>query len=394
MLKKLFLITIVCSSFIFAQDFWESSAIPKMSRQLYTWEAQNDTAIVGEGSALLNGLNLKTKTKNKCLGSSSRQDWMVWWDSTELVTNSTFDNNIYGWVEYLNGTDTFEWLATGGGFNGVLHCVSSNNAGGIVDSSWYDYEDWTIPLGEYRLKYDINITVNTAQVLIVALPAKYQRYIITTGTFSIDTTLTITNDKVYGFNIIQMGEGNVEFYLDNFSCIKLPDSSQTLIKNLQTIEQREYKWYHSLFYTTKGQQGVCVKDTLYSYDLPDSFTTPTNRPTNFVATGDTSHIDLTWNNASYIETGYAIERDTVVGGSGFVAIDTTAINATSYIDNGVIEGGTYRYQMRTIASVNSAYTDIEYATVLEEIVGMPEGTYTSDGNELYTSDGNRLYAKP
>lgn len=143
----------------------------------------------------------------------------------------------------------------------------------------------------------------------------------------------------------------------------ITDSTAGYIKAFDPYaENVTYYWSQSVTYISK------TGTTFWNAATNKTYLTPTRPPSNFVATGDTGHVDLSWGNASAIETGYAIERDTTVGGGGFVAIDTTAANATSYIDTDVIAGGTYRYRMRTIAAVNSSYTDTEYATVICDLI--------------------------
>jgi hypothetical protein len=80
-------------------------------------------------------------------------------------------------------------------------------------------------------------------------------------------------------------------------------------------------------------------------------------PTSVTATtASSTQINLTWVDASTNETGFQIERSTT-SGTGFVLIFTTAANAVSYSDAGVVANTTYYYRIRsTNGSGSSAYS--------------------------------------
>ena len=75
---------------------------------------------------------------------------------TSSIPNGTFDSNIDGWEEYNSpGSDTLEWVASGGGFTGALH-YGSNLAGGVQYG--YDLQDRIITAGKYKFTINLNIT--------------------------------------------------------------------------------------------------------------------------------------------------------------------------------------------------------------------------------------------
>ncbi len=86
-------------------------------------------------------------------------------------------------------------------------------------------------------------------------------------------------------------------------------------------------------------------------------------PTSFTAsTLSATGVALTWTDASSNETGFQIERS-LTSGSGYTLIATTAANATSYINTGLLSGRQYFYRIRaTNAGGSSAYTAVATAS--------------------------------
>ncbi len=80
-------------------------------------------------------------------------------------------------------------------------------------------------------------------------------------------------------------------------------------------------------------------------------------PTSVTATtASSTQINLTWVDASTNETGFQIERSTT-SSTGFALIFTTAANAVSYSDAGVVANTMYYYRIRsTNGSGSSAYS--------------------------------------
>ena len=88
-------------------------------------------------------------------------------------------------------------------------------------------------------------------------------------------------------------------------------------------------------------------------------------PTNLVATATSvSQIALTWHDNSDNEDGFALERCTGVGCTGFTQLAIIAANATSYKDPGRMAGTSYSYRMRASnAGAYSSYSNTATATI-------------------------------
>jgi hypothetical protein len=85
-------------------------------------------------------------------------------------------------------------------------------------------------------------------------------------------------------------------------------------------------------------------------------------------------IGLVWSDNSESESGYRIERSQSPG-SGFVEINITEADITSFEDNGLTEGGEYYYRIRTTREgVNSDYSNVAGATA--GLAEPPEGINT------------------
>ena len=78
-------------------------------------------------------------------------------------------------------------------------------------------------------------------------------------------------------------------------------------------------------------------------------------PTGPAATAvNSTAINVSWTDASGAETGYGVER---YNGAAFVEINTTAANATNFVDTGLTAETNYIYRIRALSSgVNSTYT--------------------------------------
>ncbi len=87
-------------------------------------------------------------------------------------------------------------------------------------------------------------------------------------------------------------------------------------------------------------------------------------PTNLAAAAASStSIKLTWvdNNGSPDETGFSVERS-LSATSGFAAVATTAADATSYVDTGLVTGQLYYYRVRAVRGNQSTnYTNVASA---------------------------------
>jgi hypothetical protein len=101
--------------------------------------------------------------------------------------------------------------------------------------------------------------------------------------------------------------------------------------------------------------------------------TPPDPPTNLNATAVSStKVDLTWTDASSNETAFHIERATGTGTFGEIA--TVGTNVTSFSDQTVSPGTTYRYQVRAHNLQGfSNYSNIGDATTPVPPPGTPSG---------------------
>jgi fibronectin type 3 domain-containing protein len=66
-------------------------------------------------------------------------------------------------------------------------------------------------------------------------------------------------------------------------------------------------------------------------------------------------VTLTWNASTSTVTGYNVYRSTVSGGP-YTKINSSLVNATTYVDTGVTAGQTYYYVVTSVdaSSVESA----------------------------------------
>jgi hypothetical protein len=99
--------------------------------------------------------------------------------------------------------------------------------------------------------------------------------------------------------------------------------------------------------------------------------TPPNPPTNLNATAiDSTHVGLTWTDASNNETAFHIERATGAGAFGQIA--TVGANVSSFNDQTAEASTTYRYQVRARNTQGySDYSNIDDATTPAPPPGSP-----------------------
>ncbi|MEI8215812.1 MAG: S-layer homology domain-containing protein [Eubacteriales bacterium] len=97
-------------------------------------------------------------------------------------------------------------------------------------------------------------------------------------------------------------------------------------------------------YTYKVKAVNAYGDSAYSNE--STVTVPLHFPFNFKATLDGDNVKLTWEDYSYTETNFVIER--VESGGPFQPLITLAANTTSYIDTDITKGIGYTYRMYAI----------------------------------------------
>jgi len=88
-------------------------------------------------------------------------------------------------------------------------------------------------------------------------------------------------------------------------------------------------------------------------------------PTGLITTAiNTTRIDLTWDDNSYNETGFKIERKTGIGGS-YAEIDTVGANVTAYSDTTAVAENEYYYKVVAYNGAgDSSYTNESYASTV------------------------------
>jgi hypothetical protein len=112
-----------------------------------------------------------------------------------------------------------------------------------------------------------------------------------------------------------------------------------------------------------GRVRADVAATSCSGGPPPRPADPTNLTATAGASGRSRFVDLTWNDNSNNETGFAIERCTGATCSNFSTIATVASNVTTYRNSNLQKNRTYRYRVRATGSAgDSGYSNIASAT--------------------------------
>ncbi len=111
-------------------------------------------------------------------------------------------------------------------------------------------------------------------------------------------------------------------------------------------------------YTYRVKARNSLGDSGYSNEA--ATTTLLDTPTGAVAVAASSAlVNISWTDASALETGYRVERKTGAGGS-FVAIASLPANSNGYADNSVSAGTSYSYRIQAVDNVTptvSAYSN-------------------------------------
>ncbi len=80
-------------------------------------------------------------------------------------------------------------------------------------------------------------------------------------------------------------------------------------------------------------------------------------PRNVAATFNTNHVDVTWIDAPFNETGFDVYRAESEAGT-YTKIGSAAKNATTYADNNLVDGATYFYKVKAVnATGESAFSN-------------------------------------
>ncbi|MCA4900649.1 MAG: fibronectin type III domain-containing protein, partial [Cytophagales bacterium] len=117
-------------------------------------------------------------------------------------------------------------------------------------------------------------------------------------------------------------------------------------------------------------------------------------PTALAATAASqTQVNLTWTDASANETGFQIERS-LIAGTGYAVVATTAANVTSFSSTGLTAGTQYFYRVRAINNSGtglSAYTAVTSVTTLE-LGNVPDQVEFNALKDLFTSTNGANWA--
>ena len=320
----------------------------KANKPFFSYTAGINAGVPSASGVFVSGYKVGTKADDTTGTNRSPNRHIIYWpDSTEMVTNGTFNSDISGWTTYLNPV-TREWVASGGGFTGAMHLVTNGNLQGTyqrVDLSRSGY---------YRFRFDLNITSMTSSAFVVKIvtsPNQLLCVFTTTGVTHIDTTFYFPSYNDAILYIQQGGAGGVEFYIDNISTTLTADSVQSYSHNIYPyFEDTRYYSMQSLNYVEKDGDSVYVVsaiDTCISFINATQFT-------------DLTSGILQFTDPSLSEVGFNYQVDTVTGDFTTPLIDdTTAVNVTSVdVTSLLTAGGNYKARVRTIGdNINSDWTN-------------------------------------
>ncbi len=113
-----------------------------------------------------------------------------------------------------------------------------------------------------------------------------------------------------------------------------------------------------------------------------------NAPINLIAAGGDGSVSLTWVDDSSDESGFIVQRSSIIAG-GFTTIHTTAANTTNYTDAGLEDGTKYFYQViATNAAGDSAPTSQQNATTWTAAESWRHSYFGQTANAGDAADGN------
>ena len=129
-----------------------------------------------------------------------------------------------------------------------------------------------------------------------------------------------------------------------------------------------------------------------SYAVTTAAPTPPAAPTGLTATATSSTaINLGWSDNSTVETGFAVERCSGAGCSGFSQVATVSAGVTTYSDAELTPGTSYSYRVRAFnAAGSSGYSNTAGATTQPAVETVPSAptaltaTATSSSTVLLT----------
>ena len=139
----------------------------------------------------------------------------------ELIVNGNFTSDTSHWT-WQGTPDTFEWVASGGGFTGALHVETNANSTGMKTTDDGSYFSLTSG-ATYRIQCDLNLISSVSGGVKVAVwngaSNDYDNNISVDGTYNIDVEFNCTNTSSSCFLWIYTisSPTTCEFYVDNIS---------------------------------------------------------------------------------------------------------------------------------------------------------------------------------
>ncbi|HEX2396052.1 MAG TPA: LamG-like jellyroll fold domain-containing protein, partial [Bacteroidales bacterium] len=228
----------------------------------------------------------------------------------------------------------------------VYHWLTLHPAGNILleigtnglQSSTVDVEDILNQIDLFEQNSNIQIKVVVAQI-----PNRVTYSSLTT-TFNNNLAIMVTNRVAAGdklFLIDLENDAGLNYLLEPSG-----DMRDDIHPNQNGYNKIAALWFDSLI---RVLSPVTAK-------VPVS-------PTGLSAVAQSGQsIILSWNDGSYIETGYSVER-TVTGSGSYSVIATLAENSTNYNDNSVSNGISYTYRVRAFNAIGySGYSNTDEAT--------------------------------
>ncbi|GAA3550305.1 hypothetical protein GCM10022197_01450 [Microlunatus spumicola] len=123
---------------------------------------------------------------------------------------------------------------------------------------------------------------------------------------------------------------------------------------------------------------------LDSFVAPDVY--PPAAPTGLVAAPQTGSVKLGWSTSPESDVvGYRVYRGTATG--TLTAVTTDPVTTTTYTDDGLLPGATYRYQVTALDAMGNESPVSAVVTTTVTMKAMPAGTYEDDDTEALTMKG-------
>ena len=364
-----------------------SQTILFLDNDYYTYVPLNVGATASTDQIIFSGAATKTRSNQTDGSSRAFQRWMRWWiDSTDVVTNGTFDSNVNGWDKYAGANyipqtnafyDSLYRIATYEDLTGVLRIVGKPTTNLIVHNQamilGVDTTEYNQLGGNIKIRFQATLIVDSLKTgygigiyicgrttfSIVTLPALTDIY-ISTGRYEIDTTFLLPSyhnnypSKYLSIRETLFGSGDgasrTRLYLDNVSLIPVADSVSGYTKLLSTVAE-DVPYY----YSQSGQYRTRT-DTVWAAAEVDTVISWINGVNFQVVTGLGNSILTEWQDQSYSEVGYEVSYKLTSEPTTWTVFDTSAVNV-QYMEITDLAVGDYNVRIRTIGDyINSDYS--------------------------------------